>query len=415
MPDADAGKRIVIVGGGAAAFFAAISCAETNPDLEVAIFERAPQFLSKVKISGGGRCNVTHGCQDTRLMAEQYPRGENVLVPLLHRFSPNDTENWFKSRGVDLKVEADGRMFPLSDSSQTVIDCFLGEAERLGIKLLSRASIECIERNPDGGFDLSFSSKARTFSYGKVLIATGGCRSPGSVTLLESLGHRVNPPVPSLFSFHIETDWLNALAGISLPAVEASVSGTKLRERGPLLITHNGLSGPVILRLSAWGARVLHDLDYHFDIQIKWLPELSDDEIRGQFRSLRESHPNRHVTNSPLGSIPARLWSELIRRSGIDSTVKWTTLSRDQMHSLVENLSRTRLPVTGKSLNKDEFVTCGGVNLREIDPKTMESRITRGLFFAGEVLDIDGITGGFNFQAAWTTGWIAGKAMAEAK
>jgi predicted Rossmann fold flavoprotein len=412
MSDADASKRIAIIGGGAAAFFAAIRCAETNPELKIVILERASQFLSKVKISGGGRCNVTHACEDTRLMAEQYPRGENALVPLLHRFSPNDTENWFKERGVTLKVEADGRMFPLSDSSQTIVDCFVGEAERLGIQLLSNAGVESVRRSANG-FELGRLSKAEPLECARLLIATGGCRSPGAVALLASLGHRVTPPVPSLFSFHIKADWLNALAGVSLPSVEASIIGTKLRERGPILITHNGLSGPVILRLSAWGARALHDLDYHFDIQIKWLPELSDDEIRERFRSMRESHPNRHVTNSPPGSIPARLWSELTRRSGISSTVKWTTLSREQMHSLVENLSRTRLPVTGKSLNKDEFVTCGGVNLREVDLKTMQSRITPGLFFAGEVLDIDGITGGFNFQAAWTTGWIAGKAMAE--
>ncbi len=414
MPDADAGKRIAIVGGGAAAFFAAINCAEANPDLELVIFERASQFLSKVKISGGGRCNVTHACAATRLMAEQYPRGENALVPLLHHFSPNDTETWFKNRGVTLKVEADGRMFPLSDSSQTIIDCFLEEAARLRIKLLSRASIESVRRNPHGGFDLIFSSEHQTFSSDKVLMATGGCRSPGSVALLESLGHRVNPPVPSLFSFHIQADWLNALAGISLSAVEASVPGTKLREQGPVLITHNGLSGPVILRLSAWGARILHDSDYHFEIQLKWIPEMSDDEIREQFRSMRQSHPNRHVTQfaarGRFRRVSGLSWR---RRSGIGPAVKWTTLSRQQTHSLVENLSRTRLPVTGKSLNKDEFVTCGGVNLREVDLKTMQSRITPGLFFAGEVLDIDGITGGFNFQAAWTTGWIAGKAMAK--
>ena len=413
MSDTDAGKRIAIVGGGAASFFAAMNCAEANPDLEISIFERAPQFLSKVKISGGGRCNVTHDCPDTRRWPRNIPEVKNALVPILHRFSPSDTENWFKERGVHLKIEEDGRMFPMSDSSQTIIDCFLEETRRLGIKLFSKAGVDWIKTNPNGGFDLGLSAKSEPFLCDKVLIATGGCRSPGSVTLLESLGHRVNSPVPSLFSFHIQSDWLNSLAGISLPTVEISVPGIKLRERGPVLVTHNGLSGPVILRLSAWGARALHDLHYHFDICIKWLPQMSDDELREQFRSLRESHPNRHVVNSPLASVPARLWVELARRSGINATVKWTTLIREQTHAFVENLLRTCLPVTGKSLNKDEFVTCGGVNLREVDLKTMQSRITPGLFFAGEVLDIDGITGGFNFQAAWTTGWIAGKAMAE--
>jgi predicted Rossmann fold flavoprotein len=334
---------------------------------------------------------------------------------MLHRFSPGDTEKWFRERGVVLKVEEDGRMFPVSDSSQTVIDCFLGEAGRLGVELRSKTGVESIKPNAQGGFGLELSDKSESFSCGKVLIASGGCRSPGSVKILESLGHRVITPVPSLFSLHIKADWLNALAGISLATVEASVSGTKLNERGPILITHTGLSGPAILRLSAWGARILHDLDYHFDIQIKWLPEFSDDALRERFRAMRAAHPNRHVSNSPIESLPSRLWAELATRSGIGSSVKWTTLTREQTNSLVVNLSRTRLPVTGKSLNKDEFVTCGGVNLREVDLKTMQSRLTPGLFFAGEVLDIDGITGGFNFQAAWTTGWIAGKAMAGEK
>ena len=270
MQDVPSTGRIAIVGGGAAAFFAAIACAETDRNLEVTIFERSAHFLGKVKISGGGRCNVTYDCTDARTMAEQYPRGENALVSSLHRFSPNDTENWFKQRGVILKVEEDGRMFPISNSSQTIIDCFLGESRRLGISLSTKANVQAIQVSSGGGFELTVGS--RLFSSDKILFATGGCRSPGSVALLESLGHRVNPPVPSLFSFHIEADWLNALAGVSLPTVEASVTGTKLSEQGPLLITHNGLSGPVILRLSAWGARILHDLDYHFNIQIKWLP-----------------------------------------------------------------------------------------------------------------------------------------------
>jgi hypothetical protein len=343
-------------------------------------------------------------------MSEHYPRGQNALVPLLHRFSPNETENWFRERGVILKIEADGRMFPISDSSQTIIDCLMGEASRLGIMLRSRTAVESIRATPDHGFELALGSG--TVSCGQVLIACGGCRSPGSVALLRSLGHRVSAPVPSLFSFHIPAAWLAELAGISLSAIEVTVVGTKLREKGPAVITHTGLSGPVILRASAWGARELHQLDYHFDINVKWIPDLSEEELREHFRSMRESNPNRHVANSPVGSLPARLWSSLVRMSGIDADVRWAILTRAQTHSLLQNLLRCRLSVSGKSLNKEEFVTCGGVKLREVDLKTMQSRITPGLFFAGEVLDIDGITGGFNFQAAWTTGWVAGKAMA---
>src|SRR5581483_3534814 len=309
MQNVSSPDQIAIVGGGAAAFFAAIACAESAPDLKITIYERAANFLGKVKISGGGRCNVTHDCADTRRMAEEYPRGEKALASLLHRFSPNDTVEWFKQRGVTLKVEEDGRMFPISDSSQTIIDCFFEEARRLGIVLRARANIQSIRASPGGGF------------------ALGGCRNPGSVALLESLGHHVNPPVPSLFAFHIAAEWLNSLVGISLPFVEISVPETGLREQGPVLITHAGLSGPCILRLSAWGAQVLHDLDYHFDIRIKWLPDLSEDKLRAKFQWMRQTHPNRHVINSPFESIPARLWAELAQQSGIGPTVKWTTLS----------------------------------------------------------------------------------------
>ena len=412
MSEGSAETRVAIVGGGAAAFFAALACAEANRKQEIHIFERNAHFLGKVRISGGGRCNVTHASFDPRAMAENYPRGERQLIPLLHRFSPNDTLAWFAQRRVDLKTEADGRMFPISDSSQTIIDCFLEEAQRLGVHIHARTGVESICPLEPGGFELTLAG-AEKFCCRTVLIASGGCRAPGSVRLIESLGHRVVAPVPSLFTFQVDAAWLRGLAGVSVPRAEIAVSGTKLRETGPLLVTHAGLSGPVVLRLSAWGARSLHDLNYSFPLLINWLPEFSGDQLRQELRRLRETHPNRLVTNSSPDNLPARLWSELVQQSGIGPETRWNRVTREQMNSLGENLSRTKLHVSGKSLNKDEFVTCGGVDLREVNLRTMESRLRPGLFFAGEVIDVDGITGGFNFQAAWTTGWIAGKAMAQ--
>ena len=412
MSEAAVDAHVAIVGGGAAAFFAALACAEANRTLKIHIFERNAHFLGKVRISGGGRCNVTHAAFDPRIMAENYPRGKRQLIPLLHRFSPNDTLSWFADRNVALKTEEDGRMFPVSDSSQTVIDCFLEEARHLGVHVHARTGVESIRPLDPNGFELALAG-GQKLRCRAVLIATGGCRAPGSVKMIESLGHRVVAPVPSLFTFNIDAAWLRALAGVSVTRAEIAVSGTKLRETGPLLVTHAGLSGPVVLRLSAWGARALHDLDYSFPLVVNWLPEFTGDQLRQELRRLRETHPNRLVTNSPPDGLPARLWSELGRQSGIDEKARWNRVTREQMHSLGEKLSRTELHVSGKSLNKDEFVTCGGVDLREIDLRTMESRLRAGLFFAGEVIDVDGITGGFNFQAAWTTGWIAGKAMAQ--
>ncbi len=404
------GEKIAIVGGGAAGFFAAIVCAEANPANEISIYERGSQFLTKVRISGGGRCNVTHACFEPRTLTTYYPRGERALISPLQRFSASDTVAWFESRGVKLKVEPDGRMFPVTDSSDTIIDCLLKEARSAGVRLFTRQAIGSARVDATGGFELDLpNDKVRC---DRLLLAIGGCRAPGSVAIVESLGHSVAPPVPSLFSFHVPETWLRSLPGISVNDVEVSVMETHLRERGPLLVTHNGVSGPVILRLSAWGARELSDRQYQFRIRVNWLPHLREDEIREQLRSLRQSHPKRRVMNSPIQPLPARLWEQLATVAKVAPETKWTTFSRAQANALIQLLTRTELNVNGKSLNKDEFVTCGGVNLREIDFKTMESRITPRLYVAGELLDVDGITGGFNFQAAWTTGWIAGKTMA---
>lgn len=401
---------MAIVGGGAAGFFAAITCAEADRANEVSIYERGPEFLTKVRISGGGRCNVTHACFDARAMTERYPRGERALISPLHRFSTTDTIAWFEARGVNLKTEADGRMFPVTDSSQTIIDCLVNAATRAGVRLFTRKAVHAVKRRARG-FELQF-DKGATAECDRVLLATGGTRSTSGAQIAAALGHTLIPAVLSLFSFHVADAWLRALPGISVAVVEASVPGTPLRERGALLITHQGVSGPAILRLSAWGARVLHESDYEFTLRLNWAPSLNEEEIQRQVRALRETHPNRLVMNSPIGELPARLWEKIALGAGIDRETRWTTLSRANANRLTAQLLRTEVAVNGKSLNKDEFVTCGGVKLGEVDFKTMQSRIVPGLYFAGELLDIDGITGGFNFQAAWTTGWIAGNAMA---
>jgi len=301
-------------------------------------------------------------------------------------------------------------MFPVTDSSQTIIDCLVNAATAVGVRLFTRKGVETIRKKEDG-FDVEFANGS-SIRCDRVLLATGGTRSTSGAQIARWLGHSALPAVPSLFSFHVVEQWLRALPGVSVPEVEASIPGTALRERGPILITHQGVSGPVILRLSAWGARILHKTDYEFTLRLNWVPALNEEKIQRQFGSLRETNPNRRVINSPIGQLPARLWEQLCRLAGMNEETRWTTLSRANANELTARLLRTEVAVNGKSLNKDEFVTCGGVKLSEIDFKTMQSRIVPGLYFAGELLDIDGITGGFNFQAAWTTGWIAGKAMA---
>ncbi|MGZ8920151.1 MAG: NAD(P)/FAD-dependent oxidoreductase [Limisphaerales bacterium] len=405
-------KRVVVIGGGAAGFFGAITCAEAAPGTEIVILEKGPDFLQKVRISGGGRCNVTHACFDPRELTRRYPRGERELIGPYHRFQAADTVRWFESRGVKLKIETDGRMFPITDKSQTVIDCLLNAARKCGIQLICNRAVTGISRT-DSGFNLT-TSTGDSIACDKLLLATGGCRTPALGALAVSLGHTLEPPVPSLFTFHINVPWVKNLAGVSIPEAEASVPGTALRERGPLLFTHWGLSGPVILRLSAWGARALEQLDYKFPLRINWLGQ-SEDKILATLETIAKANPAKFVSNTPLPFVPARLWTELVSLSNIRPETRWSSLQRAAQQSLLKILTATELPVSGKSLNKDEFVTCGGVRLTEVNFKTMESKLVPGLFFAGELLDIDGITGGFNFQAAWTTGWIAGHAIAESR
>lgn len=401
-------QQVIIVGGGAAGFFAASTCAETAPGNVVTILERGPEFLAKVRVSGGGRCNVTHACFDAREFVTRYPRGAQELIGPFRRFGAIDTVEWFNRRGVRFYTQTDGCLFPVSNSSQTIIDCLVNAATTAGVKLRTNCGVNRIIRRANAGFDLTLAN-GETLACDRLLLATGGCRTAAAGQLPVSLGHTLEPPVPSLFTFHLDTPWLRQLAGIVLESVEVAAGG--LRERGTLLVTHSGLSGPAILRLSAWGARRFHDFDYKFPLLINWLPGL---DPTTELQRRRDQQPARLVMNTPLAPLPARLWEQLVGAAGIDRDVRWAKLSRSALHRLTQQLIRTELTVTGKSLNKEEFVTCGGVRLSEVNFKTMESRLCPGLHFAGELLDIDGLTGGFNFQAAWTTGWLAGQAMAAA-
>lgn len=405
-----AGKRIVIVGGGAAGFFAAITCAEAAPAADVTILEKTARPLSKVKISGGGRCNVTHACFEPNALAAHYPRGERELRGPFRAFSARDTIEWFRRRGVEMYTLPDGCLFPVSDSSQTIIDCFLKAARDAGVKLRVNAGVETVSRK-DGGFVLTLAG-GETIACDKLMLATGGCRVPAMAQLAVSLGHTLEAPVPSLFTFHVDATWVHELAGIVIEPVEASVPGTSLRERDILLFTHWGVSGPVILRLSAWGARELAQRGYRFPLVLNWLPGMNTDQLAEQLEARRAMFPAKLVVNTPIAPLTARLWEKLVLASGVGGETRWADLTRSARHGLMQQLHRTELPVTGKTLNKDEFVTCGGVALHEVNFKTMESKLCHGLYFGGELLDLDGITGGFNFQAAWTTGWLAGKAMA---
>ena len=404
--------RIAFVGGGAAGFFAAITCAEKLRGASlVTLLERGPQFLAKVKISGGGRCNVTHACFEPRAFAERYPRGERALIGALHRFQAADTVRWFESRGVKLKTEADGRMFPITDNSQTVIDCLLRAATDTGVILQTQRGVEHVTRRAEDGFELMLNT-GEIILCDKLLLATGGCRAAAGGALAVSLGHTLVSPVPSLFTFHVTDARLTGLAGVAVERATVSVPGTKLSETGPVLVTHWGLSGPAILRLSAWGARELHKTNYQFPLRVNWLPDENLESAVKLSQAQREKFAARKIWNTPPAALPARLWERFASAAGIDSEARWATLTRAATHALARQLVESEFHVTGKSLNKDEFVTCGGVKLNEVDFRTMGSRVCPGLFFAGELLDIDGITGGFNFQAAWTTGWIAGHAMA---
>lgn len=405
--------KIIVIGGGAAGFFGAITAAETFPDADITLLEKNKTVLNKVRISGGGRCNVTHDCFDNRKLIKHYPRGESFLRPLLKQFDAASTVRWFESRGVRLKTEADGRMFPVTDSSETIITCLLQEARRLGIQIKTSCGVKSLSQR-DGTWQIELLS-AEVLTADRVLVAVGGYPQAASYGWIPELEETTQPtavlvpPVPSLFTFNTPDNPLLALAGVAVPDAIIRIVGTKQEQRGPVLITHWGFSGPAVLRLSAWAARDLAQLDYRHEIRINWLAALNENQIREQMQAFRQQHPKKQVASQALFGLPARLWTALATEAGITPTDRWTELAGKAQNRLINLLTNSAYAVSGKSTFKEEFVTCGGLATAAVKPETLESSTQPGLFFAGEVLDVDGITGGFNFQNAWTTGFVAGK------
>ncbi len=400
---------LVVIGGGAAGFFGAINAAAASPSLKIAIVEKTGKWLSKVKVSGGGRCNVTHACDYASQLVKNYPRGGKFLKKVFDQFDARATIRWFEEKGVQLKAEADGRIFPVSNSSQTVVDMFLHLAQQYGIELVPHFSVLGVKRNSDGGFTVE-SDRSRLLAR-SLLVTIGGQAKAVGFGWITQLGHSVVQPVPSLFTFNVPSGGLKQLAGIAVPTAEVKVTGQDLAATGPLLITHWGFSGPAILRLSAWGARKLAALDYRAQFLINWLGTTKEEALHQALESYAGGHPKKLVAANPLFGLPARLWEALAERAGIGSAGRWLDLSKKDRNRMVEMLIRCSFEMNGKTTFKEEFVTCGGVSLDEVDPSTMESRIVPGVYFAGEVLDIDGITGGFNFQNAWSGAWVAAKAI----
>jgi len=388
---------LIVIGGGAAGVFAAASAKGANPNARVALLEKSAVLLSKVRVSGGGRCNVTHACFEPSHLIQNYPRGFNELRGPFHRFQPRDTVQWFESRGVVLKAEEDGRIFPVSDSSESIIDCLLSEAKKLGVEIFLRQRIQTIAKK-ESGFEMG------PFSCRKLILATGS--APDGHLWAEQLGHSIQKPVPSLFTFNIPTSPLKELSGISVESVRLKIAGTSLEQRGPLLITHFGFSGPAALKLSAWGARILHERQYQVELIVNWIPEYSSEEIFQKLCQLKMSIPERTLLSENPFKLPKNLWKSLL-----NDEKRLNDFSLKDLRIVSQKLHADLYQVEGKTTNKEEFVTCGGVALKDVHFKTMESKICPSLFFAGEILDIDGITGGFNFQNAWTTGYLAGTSV----
>lgn len=404
-------KKIIVIGGGAAGFFGAITCAAANPEVSVILLEAGRQPLAKVRISGGGRCNVTHECFDPKQLVQFYPRGGKSLLGAFTRFQPKDTVAWFEGRGVGLKTEADGRMFPVTDSSATIVDCLLNSAAAAGVMVRLNTPVEYLAyENP--GFLVQLKS-GEGLKADRLLIATGS--NPLGYRWAKNLGHSIETPVPSLFTFNIPDSRLQGLAGVSVPKVDLRLLNTgkdKLTQSGALLITHWGVSGPAVLKLSAWGARVIKESNYQMPLGINWLPEYSGDSLREYLLNVKANCGKKLIFSHSPVSLPRRLWESLVDSCGIPPQKPWAEVSKQELKGLAEQLTQGVYQIKGKGVFKEEFVTCGGVSLKEVDFKTMESKLCKGLFFAGEVLDIDGVTGGFNFQSAWTTSFLAGQAMA---
>jgi hypothetical protein len=403
-------QHLIVIGGGAAGIFCAVNAARKHPGLHVTVLEKTGKLLSKVKVSGGGRCNVTHACYDITDMAKRYPRGGHYVRKAFYRWFTTDTIDWFRERGVELKTEEDGRMFPTTNSSQTIIDCLMKEVNRYGVEIRLHAEVK--EVTP--GFRVILAD-GRSLDAGYVCVACGGYPKSGMFDWIRQLGHSIEEPVPSLFTFNMPGEPITKLMGVSVPEVQVKVSGSRLVEKGPLLITHWGLSGPVILRLSAWGARELAAGGYRFGIQVNWLPAYSEQQVRERLQELRQEMGGRQVSSGNPFGLPQRLWDHWLAASGVAESLRWADLPTREANKLTGFICAGAFTITGKTTFKEEFVTAGGVKLSEVEPSTGQSRKVPGLFFAGEILDVDGVTGGFNFQHAWTSGWVAADSVGEPK
>ena len=401
-------KQIIIIGGGAAGFFGAISVAENNPNAKVILLEKNRTVLNKVRISGGGRCNVTHACFDNKQLAKFYPRGGTFLRPLFNQFNVQNTVQWFENQGVELKKESDGRMFPITDNSETIAQCLEQKAKQLGVTVMTSFGVSKINFENNQITTLELQS-GEILPADSVLVTTGGNPNITSYQWLMDLGHTIVSPVPSLFTFNVPTSYFHDLAGVSVQKASVKVAGKKLIQDGALLVTHWGFSAPAVLKLSAWGARELADLSYDFTAIINWIPDVSEKRIREIFEEIRKTNPKKLIQSNQQFELPSRLWKRFCELSEIDENLRWIDLTIKHSNKLIENLINSAQKVQGKTTFKEEFVTCGGIDLSEINPETLESKLIKGLFFAGEVLDIDAVTGGYNFQAAWTTGFVAGR------
>lgn len=399
--------RIVIIGGGASGFMAAITAAETFPTTDILILEKNKSVLNKVRVSGGGRCNVTHKPSEVRFFTKNYPRGEKLLKKLFASFDAQSTIEWFKIRGVDLKTESDGRMFPVSDSSQTIIECLIRNARNLNIGIATGKSVKSF-RKIDSHFSVLLDNE-ETILADKLLIATGGYPKLSGFVWLSEHGHQIIEPQPSLFTFNTPGSYLLSLAGISVPDAYVKIAGTKHEWRGPLLITHWGFSGPAVLKLSAWAARDLAEKNYDFTFRVNWVADMNEQQVREYFLAEKTKTPKQQIASHARFGISLRLWKEMASQAGISENLKWADASHKVLNRMTELLTNSQFEVKGKTTFKEEFVTCGGIALSEINQDTLESTKVPGLYFSGEVLDVDGITGGFNFQNAWTTGYIVGK------
>ena len=403
-------KNLIVIGGGAAGFFCAVNAARLNPKLQVTILEKSGKLLSKVKVSGGGRCNVTHACFEIAEMAKRYPRGGNFVKKLFHTFFTTGTIEWFKSRGVVLKTEPDGRMFPATNSSQTIIDCLLLEAAKYNVVIQMNCDVKSVVKE-ESGFSLQ-TSQGKILNADYLCIATGGLHKSEMYNWLKALGHTIAEPVPSLFTFNMPSHPITSLMGVTVTDAVVKISGSKLQQQGPVLITHWGLSGPCILKLSAYGARELAQRNWQFQITVNWLPQSNENQLREAFQRLRFEIASQKMSHKNPLNLPRRLWEFLLHQSLINDETRWADLPAKQQNLLVQNLINYRCEVKGKTTFKEEFVTAGGITVSEINADAMMSKLIPNLYFAGEVIDVDGITGGYNFQNAWSTGFVAANSIA---